>query len=72
MPLLSLVVTGDPKESVRDREGRPNVLLVTAVDTARCEMERGSEFAMKGLQNKIDYARCALALSSSQGPVPQV
>ncbi|GAQ78944.1 hypothetical protein KFL_000210300 [Klebsormidium nitens] len=48
---------GDSVLSVENEEERPNLLLVTAVDTAHCETYRGSEFTLKALQNKIDYAR---------------
>lgn len=47
-------VSGDTAQGVARGVERPNVLLVTAVDTARCATERGAEFILKSLQNKVD------------------
>lgn len=36
---------------------RAKMMMVTGVDSATCSTERGMEIGMKGLQNKMDYAR---------------
>jgi hypothetical protein len=43
--------------SAREGSARTDVMLVTGVEARPCTTRRGSEIALKGLKNKIDYAR---------------
>jgi hypothetical protein len=47
----------DKGKNAWEGSGRTDVMLVTGVEARPCTTQRGSEIALKGLKNKIDYAR---------------
>jgi hypothetical protein len=52
--------TGRSTQNVRSSKeggGKERMMLVTGVDSATCTTARGTEIEMKGVQNKMDYAR---------------
>jgi hypothetical protein len=44
-------------ESSKEGGRKERMMLVTGVDSATCTTARGTEIEMKGVQNKMDYAR---------------
>lgn len=47
----------DKGKNAWEGSGRTDVMLVTGVEARPCTTQRGSEIALKGSKNKIDYAR---------------